>query len=121
MPAKSTISTVPDADEVPTYSDVRLCGRLSGVTAMTLPSGDEVVTFRVIVDRPPRERGPAGRVRVDALECIAWTSAARRRVMSCADGETIEVEGSLQRRFWRAGAALASRTEVIARAVRRAG
>jgi single-strand DNA-binding protein len=120
MPSKAHAPAALDADDVPTYSEVRLRGRLSGATAITLPSGDEAVTFRVIVDRPARQRGPAGRVRVDALECIAWTAATRRRVLSCHDGDAVEVEGSLQRRFWRTGAGLASRTEVLAREVRRA-
>jgi len=107
----------PAAD--PTHSRVHLRGRLSGATAVTLPSGDEAVTFRIIVDRPARQRGPSGRVRVDALECIAWTASPRRRVLACSDGDVIEVEGWLRRRFWKAGGALASRTEVVARDVRR--
>lgn len=120
MPSKAHAPAAVDADDLPTYSEVRLRGRLSGATAITLPSGDEAVTFRIIVDRPARQRGPAGRVRVDALECIAWTAATRRRILSSHDGEAIEVEGWLQRRFWKSGAALASRTEVVAREVRRA-
>ena len=113
------------AREVPvpeesTYSRVRLRGRLSGATAVQLPSGDEAVAFRIVVDRPARSRGPSGRVRVDALECIAWTAAARRRLLAWHDGDVIEVEGMLQRRFWKSGSAAASRTEVVARDVRRA-
>lgn len=107
-------------DEEGTYSRVLLRGRLSGATPIRLPSGDEAVTFRIVVDRPARQRGPAGRVRVDALDCVAWTAAARRRLLAWQDGDVIEIEGWLQRRFWKAGAALASRTEVVARDVRRA-
>lgn len=107
----------PSPDE--TFSSVRLRGRLAGTTEVTLPSGDEAVTFRVVIDRSPRQRGPAGKVRVDALECIAWTAAARRRLLACQDGDVVEVEGWLQRRFWRSGAGLASRTEVVVREVRR--
>jgi single-strand DNA-binding protein len=114
---------MPSTPNVPargdTYSEVRLRGRVSGAQSITLPSGDEAVTFRIVVDRPARERGPAGRVRVDALECIAWTAAVRRRVLSCGDGDVVEVHGWLQRRFWRAGAGLASRTEIVAREVAR--
>lgn len=105
---------------IPSYSTVTLRGRLRGVSRVELPSGDEAVTFRVVVDRPVRERGPSGRVLVDALECIAWSAQARRRLLSYDDGVVVEVEGVLQRRFWRAGAAPASRTEVVARVVRRA-
>lgn len=106
--------------EEPTYSQVVLRGRLSGATRVSLPSGDEAVAFRIVVDRPPRMRGPAGRVRVDALECVAWTAAARRRLLAWHDGDVIVVEGWLQRRFWKSGAVPASRTEVVARDVRRA-
>jgi single-strand DNA-binding protein len=103
-----------------TYSEVRLRGRLSGVTRVEMPSGDEAVAFRIVVDRPARQRGLAGRVRVDALECVAWSAAARRRLLAWHDGDVVEVEGWLQRRFWKSGAAPASRTEVVARDVRRA-
>ena len=109
-----------DTSESATFSEVRLRGRLSGATRVELPSGDEAVAFRIVVDRPHRQRGPAGRVRVDALECVAWTAAARRRLLAWHDGDVVEVEGWLQRRFWKSGSAPASRTEVVAREVRRA-
>lgn len=115
------MSPVPDAavSDGTTFSEVRLRGRLSGASRVELPSGDEAVVFRIVVDRPVRQRGPSGRVRVDALECIAWAAAARRRLLAWADGDVIEVDGWLQRRFWKAGATPASRTEVVAREVRR--
>lgn len=112
-------SSRPADREGTTYAEIQVCGRLSGASVIVLPSGDEAVTFRVIVDRPERQRGPAGRVRVDALECIAWTASARRRILGWHDGDVIEVDGSLQRRFWKSGAALASRTEIVVRGVRR--
>jgi single-strand DNA-binding protein len=106
--------------EEATYSEVRLRGRLSGVTSVEMPSGDAAVVFRIVVDRPARQRGLSGRVRVDALECVAWSAAARRRLLAWHDGDVVEVEGWLQRRFWKSGAVPASRTEVVARDVRRA-
>ena len=106
-------------DHDATYSEVRVRGRLSGATTVTLPSGDEVITFRVIVDRDARQRGPAGKVRVDALECVAWTAATRRKIAAYRDGDLIEVDGWLERRFWKAGSVPASRTEIVAREVRR--
>ena len=39
-----------------TYSEVRLRGRLSGVTSVEMPSGDEAVVFRIVVDRPNARR-----------------------------------------------------------------
>lgn len=101
------------------YSDVHLRGRLAGVAQVTLPSGDEAVTFRVIVDRPARYRRPSSRVAVDTIDCVAWTAALRKRLLAWHNGDLIEVQGWLQRRFWRSGAAPASRTEVVAREVRR--
>lgn len=105
---------------VDTFSDVRLCGRLSGASQIELPSGDEAVTFRVVIDRPARHRGPSGRTVVDAIDCVAWTSSVRRRILAYGDGEIIDVHGWLQRRFWQAGGAPASRTEVVVREVTRA-
>ena len=115
----SSARHAPEAEDA-TFSEVRLRGRLSGATRVELPSGDEAVAFRIVVDRPSRQRGPAGRVRVDALECVAWTAAARRRLLAWDDGDVVEVEGWLQRRFWKSGSVPASRTEVVVRDVRRA-
>ena len=93
---------------------VTLIGRLAGARETTLPSGDVLVSFRVVVDRPVRERGPSGRVRVDALECSAYRSDVRRRALALPEGTVVEVTGRLRRRFWRAGSAPASRIEVEA-------
>ncbi|MDP4690757.1 MAG: single-stranded DNA-binding protein [Candidatus Nanopelagicales bacterium] len=97
-----------------------LRGRLSGVRSITMPSGDEVVTFRVIIDRPAHRRGPGGRVRVDTIDCLIWSAPQRRRILTWEDGVLVEVVGSLQRRFWKTGAGGSlSRTEVCASRVRR--
>ena len=106
----------PPAD---TFSEVHLCGRLSGASRIVLPSGDEAVTFRIVVDRPARHRGPSGRTLVDAIDCVAWTASTRRRLLAYGDGETIDVHGWLQRRFWQSGGGRASRTEVVVREVSR--
>ena len=51
-------------DERP-VNEVRLCGRLAAEPEeRVLPSGDSLVTFRLVVARPAsRRRGPAGRTR----------------------------------------------------------
>ena len=48
-------------------------------------------------------------MRSDALECVAWSAAARRTVASWQPGDVVEVTGELRRRFWQGGA---SRYEV---------
>lgn len=112
----ATASARPDRGE---YSEVTLVGRLGAVVPSVLPSGDEVVTCRVLIGRAPRDRGPSGRVSVDAIDVVAFTAATRRRLTALAEGDTVEVSGRLRRRFWRGSAGLASRTEVEARSVRR--
>lgn len=102
-------------------NEVRLTGRVSGTPQeKVLPSGDRLWTFRVVVSRSePR----AGRQRVDALECVAWQPRVQRSVAAWAEGDTVAVEGSMRRRFYRAGGATVSRVEVEAvrgRLIRRA-
>jgi len=99
---------------------VTLTGRLSGTRVVTRPSGDELVSFRVIVDRPPRDRGPSGRVTVDAVECTARRADVRRRVQGMSEGTLVTVTGSLRRRFWRSSGSPASRIDVEAATLQRA-
>jgi single-strand DNA-binding protein len=96
-----------------TRNEVSLTGRVGARPEQrALPSGDVLVSFRVVVDRPPartpRERAPT----VDAIECNAWLGNVRRTVLGWSPGDVVEVTGALRRRFWRAGAAVVSRTEV---------
>jgi len=85
-----------------------------------LPSGTVLVTFRVIVGRPPAPRTALPRApTVDTIDCVAGTAPARRTVLGWLPGDVVEVTGSLRRRFWRAGAGAASRTEVEVTKARR--
>jgi len=99
---------------------VSLVGRLARAAAeRELPSGDLLCTFRLVVARDGERPGP----RVDALECVTWSARLRRSVRTWRPGDVVQVEGSLRRRFFRAGGAVASRVEVEAvsgRVVRRA-
>lgn len=101
-------------------NEVRLVGRVSGQPEeRVLPSGDRLVAFRVVVARDQ----PRGRQTVDALECVAWSARSRRSVSRWADGDVVELSGSLRRRFYRVGTTTASRVEVEtsrARIIRRA-
>jgi single-strand DNA-binding protein len=96
-------------------NEVWLTGRVGGAPEeRALPSGDVLVSFRVVVGRPPpprgsvRERAPT----VDTIDCAAWRRDVRRVVLGWSAGDVVEVTGALRRRFWRAGAGAASRTEV---------
>src|SRR4051812_49972007 len=80
-------------------NDVLLRGRLSAPAEIrTLPSGDTLVTFRLVVRRPePRVRGQS----VDVLTCITYDRSLQRRVALWQPGGNVEVGGGLQRRVWR--------------------
>jgi single-strand DNA-binding protein len=97
---------------------VRLVGRVTSLDApRELPSGDVVHALRVTVPRP-RARG-RDRPGVDTLDVACWSAATRRVASRLTVGMRVEVEGALRRRFFRAGAAAASRYEVEAVRVRR--
>ena len=91
---------VPTAHE-PSVNAVRLSGRVSAAPeARMLPSGDEVVSFRLIVPRSPAARRRS-KQRVDTIECSAWTARLRRSVRRLAAGDAVTVTGELRRRFTR--------------------
>ncbi|MQA06759.1 MAG: single-stranded DNA-binding protein [Streptosporangiales bacterium] len=105
---------------------VRLRGRLAAVAEVReLPSGDEIVTWRVIVPRASgdmraRRDGRRG-VSIDTLDCSTWRTGVRRQMLSWQPDDLIEVEGALQRRYYRQAGNLVSRHEVVVRRVRRIG
>jgi single-strand DNA-binding protein len=98
-------------------NEVLLVGRLAAEPrTVTLPSGDELATWRLVVSRPAASHGPP----VDTLDCVADRAPARRTVAQTPAGELLEVQGSLRRRFYRsADGGAASRYEVLATRVRR--
>ncbi len=94
-------------------NDIRLRGRLAAAADQReLSSGDAVVTFRLVVDRPVRALRSASSARVDTLDCAAFAAGVRRRCLQWQPGDVLEVQGSLRRRFFRTGAGPASRYEV---------
>ena len=105
---------------VETVNEVVLVGRVAAAASgRTLPSGDELVTWRLVVDRPPAESTSGRQVTVDTVDCVAWRPGVRRAAGGWAAGDVVRVEGALRRRFWRSPTGPASRYEVEARAVRR--
>lgn len=106
-------------------NEVILVGRLAApAQPRVLPSGDELVTFRLVVSRP---KGAARRVArphapsVDTIDCVAWRADVRHRVAGWDPDDTVEIVGSLRRRFWRGTSGLGSRSEVEATRARRIG
>lgn len=82
---------------------VTLIGRVSQpAEARVLPSGDELSTFRLIVDRSGRVLQRSAQ-KVDTFECVAWSARLRARMARLEPGQRIRVEGRLRRRFTRAG------------------
>lgn len=83
---------------------------LSGVVTRqperrTLPSGTVVVQFDITTD------GPDGASRT-AVPC-SWADPPERAATVLGAGLDVVVVGSVRRRFFRAGGATASRTEVV--------
>ena len=94
-------------------NDVLLRGKLSAPAEMrTLPSGDVLLAFRLVVRRP---RAPVRGSTYDTLACITYDRALQRRVALWQPGDVVEVEGALQRRFWRTPTGTASVCEVNCR------
>lgn len=92
-------------------NDVRLVGRLTGTPAVvSLPSGDELVTFRISVPRSGAQSGTAQRV--DSVPCTAWSPRLRRSILTWRAGDLVELSGSVRCRFYQAGGATRSRVEV---------
>ena len=65
-----------------------------------LPSGDEVVSFRLVVPRSAAARRRS-KQSVDTIECSAWTARLRRAVRRLEAGDAVTVTGELRRRFTR--------------------
>jgi len=103
-----------------TSSQVEVIGRLGAhVRSRELPSGDEITTFTVIVDRPAREQ--RGQAKVDAIACTTTNRKIRDRLQRLEAGSQVEVAGVLRRRFWRGSASsgqVGSTTEVLVRRLR---
>lgn len=108
MPTAHSATRAADDHHV---NSVRLRGRVSaGGQQRQLPSGDLLVTARLVVRRPAgvaRSRQP-----VDTLDCLAWSARARRSLLSWEPGELVEVEGAVRRRFRRGPDGATSRVEI---------
>jgi single-strand DNA-binding protein len=93
-------------------NEVSLVGRLSaGPICKPLPSGVELVEWRLLVKRP-QERWH-GRVTGDSIACMSFDEKFRDLVAGWSRGDLIEARGALRRRVWRTPeGAMASRYDV---------
>ena len=100
---------------------MHLVGRLAAAAEeRTLPSGEVLVVWRLVVDRPLTTVPEGVRAQtVDTLECVGRKPAVRRAALTWQAGDVLDVEGALRRRFWRAPHGVASRYEVEVGKVRR--
>jgi single-strand DNA-binding protein len=86
-------------------NEVYLRGRVTGEgVAKVLPSGDQVVEFRIVV--PRTDSG------VDTLDMAVWSATLRKKALSLHCDEWVEVAGEIRRRFWQTGSGVASRTQI---------
>jgi len=98
-------------------NDVVLRGRLSAPPELRpLPSGDTLLVLKLVVRREkPRPRGP----RSDVITCVTLLPGVQRYAAAWTTDDVVEVEGALQRRFWRTPTGTAVAYEVNCRRGRR--
>lgn len=105
-------ATAAPAPTATTRNQVVLTGRVSApATQRQLPSGDTVVSGRVIVDRGDKDLSRS-RQRVDTIDCVGWTAGVRRSMLAWTAGDVVEIDGAIRRRFFRGAAGAVSRVEV---------
>ena len=101
-------------------NEVVLLGRVAAAPQeRALPSGDVLVSWRLVVDRDAAAGTGTRRPTVDTVDCVAFAARVRRTAGTWVAGDVVELEGALRRRFWRAPTGPTSRYEVEVRAARR--
>ncbi len=111
------VEAIADPD-VAHVNEVVLQGRLAAMAERReLPSGDVLLSFRVIIDRAATRNDR--RRRVDTIDCVAWSARTQRSVRGWGAGDLVRVEGALRRHFRRSDTGPVSRVEVEVRRARR--
>jgi single-strand DNA-binding protein len=113
-------------DDEAQANDVFLRGRISTApTVRSLPSGDSVLTFRLVVRREqPSPMTRESRQVSDWVDCSVWGGRVRASATGWCEGDEVSVRGALRRRFYRTPAGSATRLEVevlSGKRLRRAG
>lgn len=123
-PARAAASTgepalPPQTSDRPSRNEVMLCGRVAAAAEeRELPSGDCLVTARIIVDRDAAALSHSSQ-RVDTIDCMAWLARVQRAMRAWQPGDTVQIEGSIRRRFFRGEAGPVSRVEVEVKRAKR--
>jgi single-strand DNA-binding protein len=97
----------------PALNAVHLRGRVcSAPLERELPSGDTILTLRLVVGRERTPMTAKSRQTSDWVDCVAWGARPRRTMSRWCVGDIVELEGALRRRFFRTGPATSTRVEV---------
>jgi single-strand DNA-binding protein len=103
----------------PSRNDVTLTGRVAAPTSeRELPSGDCLVTARIIVSRDAAALSHSAQ-RVDTIECVAWLARVQRTMRTWQAGDSVHIEGSIRRRFFAGQSGRISRVEVEVKRAKR--
>lgn len=102
-----------EGQDPPGRNVVSLCGRVSSAPVdRSLPSGDVLVTLRVVLAREKSPMSTRSRQTSDWVDCVAWGGRAKRTVSRWQLGDVVEIDGALRRRFFRAEGRTSTRVEV---------
>lgn len=105
--------TQQQAEARPGQNSVRLRGRVSSAPLeRDLPSGDAILTFRLVLERDRSPMTARSKQGSDWVDCVAWGGRVRHSAAGWRVGDFVEVEGALRRRFFRAEGRTATRVEV---------
>ncbi|HET8560297.1 MAG TPA: single-stranded DNA-binding protein [Marmoricola sp.] len=101
-------------DDVTAVNEVLLRGRVSADPELrALPSGDAVLTLRLVVRREAQSPMTRGSRQVsDWVDCSVWGGRVRASASSWHAGDEVEVRGALRRRYYRTPTGSATRLEV---------
>lgn len=101
------------AVDIDCRNTVSLIGRVSSAPLeREMPSGDRVVTFRLVMRRERTPMTAKSKQTSDWVDCTAWGSRARRSAATWQVGDQVAVEGALRRRFFRGTAGSSTMLEV---------
>ncbi|MCW2781554.1 MAG: single-stranded DNA-binding protein [Marmoricola sp.] len=77
-----------------------------------LPSGDTLLTLRLVVAREPSPMTRASKQTSDWVDCSVWGGRVRATASTWHEGDFVEVRGALRRRYFRSAAGPSPGTRV---------